>query len=245
MINALVVDDEPESRENIRGLLRMYCPQVNVVAAVGSIDHAEAAIELHRPDLIFLDIEMPNGNGFDLLDRFDAPPADVVFVTAYEQYALNAIKRYALDYILKPINVDELVRAVERKLALDAPQRERMGLMRTEQRQADDTKRIALPSAKGLQLVAIADIVRCEADDHYTTFHLVDKKRYVVTRNLGEYEEMLAPHGFFRVHHAHVVNLARVKQYVRGRGGYVIMDDGGHVDVSARRRDAFLVALAR
>jgi two-component system, LytTR family, response regulator len=243
MIKALVVDDEPESRENLCGLLRKYCPQVTVMAAVGSIDLAEAAIELHGPDLLFLDIEMPNGNGFDLLDRFQEPPADVVFVTAYEQYALNAIKRYALDYILKPIDVDELVRAVERKLALDAPQRERMGLMRTEQSRTDHVKRIALPSAKGLQLVEIADIIRCEADDHYTTFHLVDKKRYVVTRNLGEYEEMLAPHGFYRIHHAHVVNLSRVKQYVRGRGGYVIMDDGGHVDVSARRRDGFLEAL--
>ena len=243
MINAVVVDDEPESRENLCGLLRKYCPQVHVSAAVANIDLAEAAINLHEPDLLFLDIEMPNGNGFDLLDRFKEPPADVVFVTAYEQYALNAIKRYALDYILKPINVDELVRAVERKLALDVTQRERMGLMRSEQRQAENAKRIALPSAKGLQSVEIADIIRCEADDHYTTFHLVDKKRYVVTRNLGEYEEILAPHGFFRIHHTHVVNLSRVKQYVRGRGGYVVLDDGSNVDVSARRRDAFLVAL--
>jgi len=243
MINAVVVDDEPESRENLCGLLAKYCPQVSVVAAVPTIDLAETAISAHAPDLLFLDIEMPNGNGFDLLDRFAELPADVVFVTAYEQYALNAIKRYALDYILKPINIDELVRAVERKLALDAPQRERMGLMRTERLGAGSAKRIALPSAKGLQLIEIADIVRCEADDHYTTFHMVDKKRHVVTRNLGEYEEMLAPHGFFRTHHAHVVNLARVKQYVRGRGGYVVLDDGSHVDVSARRRDAFLVAL--
>ncbi len=245
MINAVVVDDEPESRENLCGLLRKYCPQVNVLAAVANIDLAETAINLHDPDLLFLDIEMPNGSGFDLLDRFKEPPADVVFVTAYEQYALNAIKRYALDFILKPINVDDLVRAVERKLTLDAPQRERMGLMRSEQKQAENAKRIALPSAKGLQLVEIADIIRCEADDHYTTFHLVDKKRHVVTRNLGEYEEMLAPHGFFRVHHAHVVNMARVKQYVRGRGGYVVLDDGTQVEVSARRRDAFLVALGR
>lgn len=243
MIDAVVVDDEPESRENLCGLLRKYCPSVNVLAAVANIDEAQAAIDAHGPDLLFLDIEMPNGNGFDLLDRYSEPPADVVFVTAYEQYALNAIKRYALDYILKPIHVDELVRAVDRKLALDAPQRERMGLMRTEQQRMDSVKRIALPSAKGLQLVEIADIVRCEADDHYTTFHMVDKKRHVVTRNLGEYEEMLAPHGFFRIHHAHVVNLGRVKQYVRGRGGYVVLDDGSHVDVSARRRDAFLVAL--
>jgi two-component system, LytTR family, response regulator len=243
MINAVVVDDEPENRENLCGLLRKYCPQVQVVAAVGNIDLAEVAINTHEPDLLFLDIEMPNGNGFDLLDRFTEPPADVVFVTAYEQYALNAIKRYALDYILKPINVDELVRAVERKLALDAPQRERMGLMRTEQKHADNAKRIALPSAKGLQLIEIADIIRCEADDHYTTFHMVDKKRHVVTRNLGEYEEMLEPHGFFRIHHAHVVNMGHVKQYVRGRGGYVVLDDGSHADVSARKRDAFLVAL--
>ena len=243
MINAVVVDDEPESRENLCGLLAKYCPNVTVVAAVPNIDLAEAAINEHVPDLLFLDIEMPNGNGFDLLDRFEELPADVVFVTAYEQYALNAIKRYALDYILKPINVDELVRAVERKLALDAPQRLRMGLMRTEQQRPDSLKRIALPSAKGLQLIDIADIVRCEADDHYTTFHTADKKRYVVTRNLGEYEEMLAPHGFFRIHHAHVVNLARVKQYVRGRGGYVVMSEGSHVAVSARRRDAFLMAI--
>ncbi len=243
MIDAVVVDDEPESRENLCGLLRRFCPRVNVVAAVANIDEAQAAIDVHAPGLLFLDIEMPNGNGFDLLDRYSAPPADVVFVTAYEQYALNAIKRYALDYILKPIHVDELVRAVDRKLLLDAPHRERMGLMRTEQQRMDSAKRIALPSAKGLQLVEIADIIRCEADDHYTTFHMVDKKRYVITRNLGEYEEMLAPHGFFRIHHAHVVNLARVKRYVRGRGGYVVLDDGSHVDVSARRRDAFLVAL--
>lgn len=243
-IKALVVDDEPASQENLCGLLQRYCPQVDIVDAVGDAASAEAAIRGRHPDLVFLDIEMPGANGFDLLDRMADVP-DVVFVTAHEQYALNAIKRYALDYILKPIDVEDLLRAVARKQEQDAPQLERRRMMRAEGMHGGLGKRLALPSAQGLYLIGIGDIVRCEAEGHYTTFHMKDGKQHLVTQGLGQYEDLLVPHGFFRIHHAHLVNLACVRQYIRGRGGYVLLDDGRHLDVSARRRDAFLAALGQ
>ncbi len=244
VIKCIVVDDELRARNGLKKLIENYCSNIEVVAMAESVAAARVAITEHKPDLVFLDIDMPGGDGFDLLEQMDDIPFEVIFATAYDQFALKAIKFSALDYLLKPIDLEELIAAVNKahqKMGIK-PDTERYQSLKLNIAQKN-LERIALPASDGLVFVNIKDIIRLQSDGSYTVFHTTGNKNTLVTKSLGEYEEILEENGFFRTHHSHIININRVQKYVRGRGGYVVMDDGSSVDVSARRKDEFLALL--
>lgn len=249
-MRALLIDDEAPARAVMQHLLVTHCPAVEVVGATGDPVEGLALVRTLQPDLLFLDVEMPRLTGFDVL-RALGPDADrlgVIFCTAYDRYAIQAIRYSALDYLLKPIDPDELVAAVDRATPHEAAPVDRFDdLFQNLHRPAPPT-RLTLPTTEGLLMVPIADILCCEASGAYTFFHLRGQPRpLVVSRSLKEYDDLLtqSAHPFFRVHHSWLINLAQVRRYVRGDGGQVELTDGRQVDVAKRRKEEFLAALAR
>ncbi|MEP7220304.1 MAG: LytTR family DNA-binding domain-containing protein [Bacteroidota bacterium] len=241
MIRSVIIDDERRSRETLSTLLTQYCPAIEVITSADSVESGERVIRSERPDLLFLDIEMPYGTGFDLLRSLQGLRFEVIFTTAHSHYAIKAIKSGALDYLMKPIDRDDLVSAVERAQKKLSSQ--------TEQEIANapssELNRIALPSFDGLVLVEISSIIRCEARGNYTAFHFEDRDQILVARTLKEFETMLGDLNFFRVHHGHLINLQHIRKYVRGEGGHVIMNDNTTVTVSRRRKVDLMKRLAR
>ncbi len=247
-MRALLIDDEAPARAVLQHLLTTHCPDVTVVAAAADPIEGLALLRQHTPDLLFLDVELPHLSGFDVL-RALGPAADalrVIFVTAYDQYAIRALRFAAIDYLLKPVDPDELCAAVERArtrpVAAAAPAGRYATLADTA------PTRLTLPTADGLLVVPVADIVCCEASGAYTLVYLRTRPQpVVVARSLKEYDDLLTgpDHRFFRVHHSWLINLADVRRYIRGDGGTVELADGRQIDVAKRRKEAFLAALAR
>ncbi len=244
IIKCIIVDDELRARNGLKKLIDNYCEHIVVADMADSVANARIAIAEHKPDLVFLDIDMPGGDGFDLLEQMDSIPFEVIFATAYDQFALKAIKYSALDYLLKPIDLEELITAINKvhKKKGILPDKERYQSLKVNIAQKN-LERIALPAADGLIFLNIKDIIRLQSDGSYTVFYTSGNKNILVTKSLGEFEEILEENGFFRTHHSHIININRVQKYVRGRGGYVVMDDGSSVDVSARRKDEFMALL--
>jgi two-component system LytT family response regulator len=251
MLQAIIVDDEARGRDTLRRLLEEFCAEsVQVVAAADSVDAAAAAIGAHPGlDLLFLDIEMNRETGFDLLRRFREIPFEVIFTTAHEGYALRAIKACAIDFLLKPIDIEELRAAVgkveDKKSKASFQGRFETFLHNLQHTTRKDKQQIAVATTEGLLFLNVADILRCQADGAYTSFHLKNGSKVFVSKNLKEYEGLLAEHDFFRVHHSFLINMNEIRKYVRGEGGYVIMTDDFMVDVSKRRKDAFLARIAK
>jgi two-component system LytT family response regulator len=245
-ITSIIVEDEAQNRENLVCLLAACCPQVEVVTQCASAAEARQAIIERRPDLVFLDIEMPGGNGFTLLESLPDAHFEVIFVTAYNNYGIQAIKFSALDYILKPIDPDELRNAVEKasqKIARKEENQRMLNLLQNAQREPSNMV-IALSMADSIEFVPIQSIVRCESDSNYTTFFLKNGEQLIVSRTLKEFDELLTPHGFLRVHQSHLVNTNEVKSYVKSDGGYIRMKDGATVSISRQRREMTLKALS-
>jgi len=242
MIKAILVDDEEHCRESLSILLEEYCPQVQLLAACSSAKEALQAIETLKPSLVFLDIEMPEMNGFEMLQQFKQLPFFVIFTTGYDQYAVKAFHFSALDYLMKPIDRHELIAAVNKlQQQQHHPLLEQFQLLLSQVQHKGDFKKIALPTIEGFELINIEEIIRLEADSNYTQIFLKNKSRLTVCRALKDMEEQLQdfPH-FMRVHHSYVVNLNEAKIYVRGEGGYLIMNDGSTVNVSRSRKDALI-----
>ena len=243
MIKAILVDDEVHCLDTLSILLEEYCPQVTIAQRCSSAKEALKAIDQHQPALVFLDIEMPGMNGFEMLEQFKELPFSVVFTTSYDQYAIKAIHFSALDYLLKPIDPRELVAAVKRvQQQKQGPFAEQFTMLfqQLQQKEVSFT-RLAVPTAEGFELVPVDQILRCEADDNYTHLFLKNKSRVIACRTLKEVETQLKSHAFFvRVHHSHIVNLNEVQKYVRGEGGFVVMSDGNTVNVSRSRKEALL-----
>ena len=246
MMRAIVVDDERSGREMLVSLLQRSVPELEVVAVADSVASARTIIREEKPALIFLDIELGDGTGFDLLASLDSVDFDVIFVTAYDHYAIQALRCAAVDYLLKPVDPEALREAVTRAMAHASTRQstdQRLQLL-FEQLRTPRSERLALPTSEGYLFVQIADIIRCESSSNYTTFHLVNNRSVMVSHTLGEYEAILSEHGFFRVHHSSLVNINRMERYVKGKGGYVVMSDGSQVDVSVRRKERFLETLS-
>lgn len=248
MLNTIIVEDEDNAREMLQNLLAKYCPEVNVLAACGNIEDGLAAIEEHRPDLLFLDIEMQTGTGFDLLEKVEYRGFEVIFTTAYDTYALKAIKFSAIDYLLKPIDVGDLQHAVQqveqKKHQTDQQRKLEVLLSNLNPQQRPEDKSITLSTSDGLQFVKISDIVRCEANGAYTNFVLKNRKDILVSKNLKEYENLLSDYSFYRIHHSHLINLSEVDRYVKADGGYVVMKDGSQVGISNKKKDEFLALMS-
>ncbi|MGB0429395.1 MAG: LytR/AlgR family response regulator transcription factor [Bacteroidia bacterium] len=245
MMRAVIIDDELRSRESLDILVKENCKNVEVVALAESVETGVAAIKEHNPDLIFLDIEMQDGTGFDLLEKSANSDFHVIFTTAFENYALKALKMSAVDYLLKPINAEELVQAVNKadQLRNSKDTNKNFELLLQNLQTTSGKHKIALPTSEGLTFINVSEIIRCQADGSYTHFYFKDRKKILVSKKIKEYEELLSPYNFVRVHHSHLVNLDEVAKYVRGDGGYVVMSDGETVYVSKRKKEDFMSAL--
>jgi two-component system, LytTR family, response regulator len=247
MIRTILVDDEIDSIRVLTKLLTDYCPEVSIIGQADGVDTATELIRKTGPDLVFLDIEMTQGNAFDLLNRLMPVDFQVIFVTAFDNHAIRAFKYSAVDYLLKPVNIDELRNAVQR---VTKP-REKQVMNQMENFLADMSalkmswQKIALPTLTGLLLVAVSDIIRLEAKGGYTLIHFSDKQPIMTTRGIKEYEDILPDVVFYRVHSSHIINMGKIQKYQRGRGGYVIMEDGSSVEVASRRREEFLTRLMK
>ncbi|HEY4207670.1 MAG TPA: LytTR family DNA-binding domain-containing protein [Puia sp.] len=241
MIKAMIVDDEPYCCEALSILLERYCPQVTVTGSYHSGADALAAILRDRPQLLFLDIEMPRMNGFELVEKIKELPMQLIFTTSYDQYAIKAIRFSALDYLLKPIDREELQRAVQ-KVGLLFPLQIDM-LFQKLNNPAHHFHKIAIPTMEGLQMVTVDSILYCTSDSNYTMLMLKDQQKLIASRTLKEIEELLEDYSFLRVHHSSLVNLNEITKYVKGEGGYLVMSDNASINVSRSRKDNLLKKL--
>jgi two-component system, LytTR family, response regulator len=248
MLHCIIVDDEPKSLKNLKILVEDFVDNVVVDALCQDVKSGIEAIKTYSPDIVFLDVQMQSETGFDLLSKIEEIDFEVIFVTAYSQFALQAIKFSAIDYLLKPIDLEELKAAVK-KVRNKRPGKtaDRLKVLNDHlsgTRGMNDAGKIALPTADGLVFVSICDIFYCEASSNYTIFYTGEKKQYIVSRTLKEFEDLLLDHNFFRIHHSYIVNLNVIKKYVKGDGGYVILNNSVSLDVAKRRRSDFLNRLS-
>ncbi len=240
-IKAIIIDDEPGSIVVLQDMLREFCPNVTVIATADSVKKGREVLATHAPELLFLDIALPDGYGFEVLPTEGPPDFDVVFTSAYSEFAIQAFDVAALHYLLKPIDVDALTEAVKRHR--EKPNSEALTAQYRILREGLETpaRKISLPTFEGFFFAEIDQIVRLEAEGSYTDVVLLDGSRVTVSRGLNKFDDLLTNnYRFCRVHHKHLVNLDRIRNYVKGRGGYVLMDDGSKVDVSVRRKEDFL-----
>jgi two-component system LytT family response regulator len=242
MIKAIIIDDEIHCRKTLGMLLKEYCPGVEVTEQCSEAESGLAAIQKHKPDLVFLDIEMPNMNGFEMLEKLPEINFEIIFTTSYDQYAIKAFRFSALDYLLKPVGREELQTAVQkiaRRMQFPLPQQLEILLQKLHQ-PVSSVQKIALPTMEGLQMIAVNSIISCESDSNYTIFFLKNKQKLIVSRPLKEIEEMLDEYSFLRVHNSYLINLNEIDKYVKGEGGYLVMTDGTSIDVSRSKKEMLL-----
>jgi two-component system, LytTR family, response regulator len=249
MIRAILIDDEVNALDVLEMQLNNYCTGISIIEKCEGGEKGIAAIRLHKPDLVFLDIEMPGKNGFDVLNETQGLAYDIVFTTAYDQFAVKAFKCAALDYLLKPVDILELKAAVEKTRA----KKENTGLEdkikilfeQFGQVQQPSAQRIALPAGDAMQLFAPDDIIRCESDSNYTYVFLAGGKKLLLAKTLKEIEETLRGLSFFRVHQSHLVNMNHINKVVKGEGSYLTMTDGTSIPVSRNKKEAFMELLRK
>ncbi|NUO01656.1 MAG: response regulator transcription factor [Saprospiraceae bacterium] len=239
-----IVDDEPAARDALRNLLRANCPDTVVSGEAGSVAEAERLLREHKTDLLLLDVEMEDGTGFDLLDQLGELRYNVIFTTAHDDFAIRAFRYNAIDYLLKPIDPDELITAVQKARQNNnytLQQRQIANLVSTASNKLFD--RIILNTTDGPVFAKTNDITRIESYGNYTFVFLAGGERCLVSRNLKEFEEMLPAPLFFRLHQSHLINMAFVKKFLKEDGGHAVMSDGAKIPVARRKKDAFLEAL--
>ncbi|RAJ01569.1 LytTR family two component transcriptional regulator [Chitinophaga skermanii] len=250
-MQAIIIDDEKHCRDVLQMLLNKYCPQVKIVAMCNDGTTALAAIAQYEPNLIFLDVEMPGMDGFELLQAIPQPTFSVVFTTAYNQYAIQAIRHSALDFLLKPIDKDELIQAVQRaqqaQQQASHPTKKVDNLLQFLQQHLQPNERIALPTLDGLRMMPIKEILYCESDGGYTRIFMQQQhdKAVLICRTLKEVEDVLKEKGFFRVHNSYLINLSYIDKYIKGDGGEIVMSDGKSIPVSRNRKQEFLTRIER
>lgn len=245
-LKAILVDDEWNSLENLQQKLLEFCPAIKVIAATLKPEEAISLIRAHNPDVVFLDIEMPRMNGFRMLEELKDVKAEIIFNTAYNHYAIDAIRISAFDYLVKPISVEDLQNAVNRLSAAHKLQlQEKLEVLKKslQEHKSQETS-IAIPTSEGMEFMSIKNIIRIESSSNYSKLFLLNGQALLVTRLLGDFEEMLLPYHFYRIHHSHLVNLSYIKKYIRGEGGQVVMQNGDVIDVARRKKEEFLKLIA-
>jgi two-component system LytT family response regulator len=247
-LKTVIIDDEANAVDFINSIIGEYCPELEVVGKAHNVtEGVKTIMELH-PDLVFLDVEMPNGTGFDLLTHFPEKEFEVVFITAFNHYAIKAIKFSAVDYILKPINISEFIEAVGRviqKRASNSGSRADNFRILMENLRTATPSRLAIPTADGMEYLNPKEIIRIEADRSYSWFFLTGNKKILVSKNLKEFQDLLGDRYFFRSHNSHLINLKYVHRFIRREGGYIEMQDGSHIPISRNRKDLFLAHMSR
>ena len=248
MLKAIIVEDEENGRKYLETLLAEFYPRLQVVAIAENVSQGIQVIQNFKPDIVFLDIQMNTETGFDLLERIGNINFEVVFTTAYEQYALKAIKFAAVDYLLKPIDKQDLATAiekVEKRQSSSSINKNFEILLQNIKNSNTDNHQIALATSDGLVFVKVNNIVCCESDGPYTNFFLKNNEKLMTSKNLKEYEELLSEHNFFRIHKSYLINMNEIKKYIRGDGGQVNMSNGRTLDVSKRKKESFLAQLSK
>lgn len=240
-MRVFIVDDSEDSVEKLVFLLNKYGKSIELLGVASSGKEAINAINTIKPDLIFLDVEMPDMTGFEVLERLDDEHHKVIFTTSHPEYAIKAIRSHAIDYLLKPISKDELIVAIDRIESIDFQTNNIQGSEKTKQK----LERIAFTTNDGLLFKNIADIIRCESDRNYTLVFFVNNEKLLVSKTLKEIDETLEGSNFCRVHHSHLINLNHINKYVRGDGGYVIMSNNDIVNVARNRKEIFLESFSK
>ena len=245
MITALLIDDEETSRITLKGKLGLFCPEVSIAGEADNLTDGMTAVLNHEPDVIFLDINLAGESGFELLEKLEQEhtlKSKIIFVTAHDEFAIKAIKFSALDYLLKPIDEEELVRAVEKiEEQQSVPGKQNLDLLIENIRQvAEAPKKIAIPTSEGIHVLKINDILRCESSSNYTKFYLAGRGNLLASKTLKEYDLLLNEYHFERVHKSHLVNLNYLKKYVQSEGGYIVMEDGAKIPVANRKKEHLL-----
>jgi two-component system LytT family response regulator len=240
MIRTLIIDDEQNARLALKSLLVSLAPEIQVIGEAGDVASGLELISQNRPDLVFLDVQMPDGTGFDLLEQISEPAFKVIFVSAFDRFAVTAFRFSAIDYLLKPVQADDLLHALDK---IDKGNESQTAKIKVLLGNRSGIEKIVLPSLDELLFVKVDEIIRCESDNNYTYFYLSGNVRILVSRTLKDYEELLEPMGFFRIHKSSMINLRFLKKYKKGEGGTVTMEDGTQLEVSRRRKDDFLRVL--
>lgn len=238
-IRSVIIDDEASNRQNLHELLRRYCPDVEVLGEASDGSEGAALITNLNPQLIFLDIRMPGMDGFEMLEQLQQVDAEIIFITAYDEYAFRAFAFNALDYLLKPLNYKHLIQAVDKvriKIRMEEENLNLKNLLNNLQSENGD-KRIALPLEDRTEFVAVKDIIRCQADSNYTQFFLVNNKKILVSKTLKEFELALEKSGFIRPHNSHLANIRQIKAISKRDGGYLEMTDGHQIPISRNRKE--------
>lgn len=246
MISTILIDDEPLALKNLASLISKYCPQLNVQATAVSLSEGLEQLNCFKPELVFLDIELAGNNSFELLSQADSLDFEKIFVTAYNQFGIQAIKHDASDYVLKPINKTELFDAIAKAEKKIYAKRMLVRQHATDNPVPIQNNRIALPTIDGLLFIDVNKILYCESEGRYTRFYMAEnEKKILISKNIGEYEILLPQKTFVRIHSHYIVNLNYVEKYVKGRGGYVILTNGKTLEVSARKKDDFFGSIER
>ena len=246
-LRTILVDDEPHCRESLKHVIGEYCPEIEVVKECGSVESAVKALFDIPVDMLFLDVMMADGTGFDVLEQTRDIPYRTIFTTAHDEFAIRAIRFSAIDYLLKPICVDDLVNAVARVPrgpdTTDVRSHQLQTLRGHINAHATAPEMMALPTQDGLTFIEVRTIIRCEAKSNYTEVRTTRGISITVCKTLREFEDLLKPYAFIRIHHSHLINLHHLRNYVKGKGGYVIMSDDGEIEVSVRKKEEFLKRL--
>lgn len=245
MISAVIIDDEAKGRLALREKLLSYCPQIKVIAEAANGQEALMLIQHHKPQLIFLDIEMPKMNGFEMLNELPEKDFHIIFTTAYDQYAIKAIKYAAFDYLLKPIDIEELQEAISNIETRENNETKKQVelLQQNMQHPKKQLNKLAIPTLEGLLFFDINDIIHLEANSNYTNIYFTNKTKITASKTLKEFEELLPEDIFFRTHHSHLINLNYIKRYIKGDGGQIELQNGSYVDVARRKKEEFLKAI--
>lgn len=237
MLRFALVEDEDHSASVLLQIMAQHFPHIHFDGRAGNAEQAARLIREKNPDFIFLDVELPDGTGLDVLRQFEKRSFRVIFTTAYDHYALPAIKFAAIDFLLKPLSIEETKAAVDK--VLQHSQAERLDQL-VKYPGNGKLKRLALPTLEGFAFIDLCDLVFLSAEGSYTVLHMADGQKHIVSKPLKEYDELLEMQGFFRIHHSHIVHLDKIVKYVKGNGGYVVMTNGIPLDVSARRKEEFI-----
>lgn len=231
-LSAIIIDDELHGRENLKKIIETYCPEIEVLSIADSAINGKKLVSEHKPDVVFLDINMPVLDGFDFLQEYDERNFMVVFVSAHEDYGINAVKAGAVDYLLKPVNIKELKQTIKKLIGLKNK--------KANEQIYFESDKILIPSSHGFNVLLIDDIIRMEAEGCYTKVYLKDEKKTIVSRTLKEFEDTIPKEKFYRVHKSHLINLKCVKEYSNIDGGFVTMKDGNKIEISRRKAPDFI-----
>ena len=246
MLKTLIIEDEEKSRDVLLKIIEKNCPELVITGMASNVAEGVEKIKSLQPDLVFLDITMPDGSGFDVLEQVQGYKFDLIFATASNHHAVRAFKYSACDYLLKPIDAEELKAAVERIMQRKSqvPDMQNLNFLIQQLKRADDNyQKITLPTGNAYEIINLKDIIRCEADGSYTNFFLADKRKLMVSASLKHYEELLPENDFIRVHHHNLINMNHVLRFLKEDGGYAVMSDGSKIEISRRKKDQFMERL--